>query len=101
MARQIQHRPEREGAKGRELSEAKKEIKQLKRQVSRLQKLLQKAEEIRGVPIEEEEEDFKVRSEAIKPIEEQCGKCGAASWVSFTTPSGKTFKACKVCKGKK
>ncbi len=105
ITRQAQHRPEREKAKGRELSEARKEIKQLKRQVSRLQKTIRKMEDERGVTAEIEEaspdptpaDPKAVVLESEKRDQDTCG-CGANVWVTFTTPGGKVLRSCKNCK---
>jgi predicted RNase H-like nuclease (RuvC/YqgF family) len=106
-ARQVQHKPEREKAKGRELVEAKKEIKQLKRQVSRLQKTVRKMEESRGVEIQLEEESPEptLAQGTAQPVElanePKCSNCGSGALVSFRPPnSSRTLIVCKDCKHK-
>lgn len=106
QARQGQHKPERDGAKGRELTAAKQEIKQLKRQVSRLQKTIRKLEEQRGIDItiEEESPPQSSRGES-KPVvldgQDKCADCGSTELVKFKIP-GKSvvLTVCKTCKHK-
>jgi hypothetical protein len=108
--RQVQHRPDREKARGRELAEANKEIRQLKRLVSRQQKTIRKMENERGITVELEEaspEPTTPRGEPQPVVlesqrdDDSCSKCGGTVWTTFTTPGGKTIKGCKNCKARR
>lgn len=107
--RQVQHRPDREPARGRELSEARKEIRQLKRLVARQQKTIRKLEDERGGAevelIDSNPEPVKQGEPVLVVTEpaqaaETC-RCGATNWATFTTPSGTILKACRTCKARR
>jgi hypothetical protein len=105
--RQVQHRPERESARGKELAAARKEIRQLKRLVSRLQKTIRKLEDERGIEVTLEESspeptiaDTETKTLPVEVAAEdpKCGKCGSTDLTKFVTPGGKTLIACRSCK---
>lgn len=100
QGRQTQHRQEREQAKGKELSEARREIKQLKRQISRLHKTIKKLEEMRGVEIELEEASPDPVEPTPAQVEQSKCHCGSSDLTKFTTPGGKLLIACRTCKSR-
>jgi hypothetical protein len=106
--RQVQHRPERETARGRELAEARREIKQLKRLVARLQKTIKRIEEQRSVQAEASPESLaEAEVAASVPVaieqsdKDKCLDCGSTSLVRFMTPGGKELIFCKNCKARR
>jgi hypothetical protein len=101
--RQVQHRAEREVIKGQELTAARKEVRQLKRLVSRLQKTIRKLEDQRGAPVEIESEEVVVIEPTALTVgqdQNKCSKCGSEDLTRFTTPGGKTLVACRTCKAR-
>ena len=96
-------RPERssEASQSKELHEARREVKALRKLVGRLQKTIQKYERERGIALVLEEAD--PEPAAVEPVAELAPvtigcACGSANYVTFTTPSGKKLIRCKACK---
>lgn len=93
------HRPPRENAHAKELAEIKQENQQLKREVSRLRKELDKK------PVTEPEEPESMgaaQEEQHKPPATICAGCGSKAPPNvITTPSGKVVSICVQCKKRK
>lgn len=92
MSRQVQHRPERDAARGRELAALRKENQQLKRQVARLQKQVDRLQAARP-----EAEDGQQPTLEISGSKTQLCSCGG-TFGRITLPNGKVLVACKSCK---
>lgn len=101
--RQTQHRPERENARGKELADARREVKQLKRLVSRQQKTIERMSSERGIAValaEASPEPALATVEVVieKKDDDRCPHCGSNAIGTFTTPGGKKLTRCKNCK---
>lgn len=114
-ARVTPHRPARDGAHAKELSQSKQENKQLRREVNRLRKLVEKYAP--GAANEEEPETLGNSSESQEPVSNNpqspvtasggkgggsngsCSACGHQT-VMLETPTGKKVWVCKNCKAR-
>lgn len=89
MSRRPQHREQRE-SNTKKLSELKHEVQQLKRQLARERR---EVERLQGVAEEPEASAPEKKVVVIK-----CPKCEGIETGSLTTPSGKCIVVCKSCK---
>lgn len=95
--RVVQHRPS-EKSKTKEISDLKKEIHQLRRRNSKLQKYHQKLLDIAGAPVEDDEAP--VENLAQEPTS-GCPECGSHKITQILLPTGTTLRGCKDCGWKK
>lgn len=79
---QGQHKDRREDAKGKELSDSKRENQQLKRQIARLQKNLVKALDIQGEKVEPND-THEVPAKGV-----ECEGCQSKNLKSVRMPHG-------------
>jgi hypothetical protein len=107
MSPKIKSERNTEASQGRELHEARREIKSLRKLVGRLQKTIQKYERERGIMLVLEEADPEPAAPEAEraPVPDpepvvRCPKCGGSgdNLSAFRTPGGKTLIRCKVCR---
>ena len=88
--RTIQHRLQRDTA-NQEVSDLKKEVESLKRQLARLRK---ENENLRQNENEKDEDE-----EVVSPTPAStCPKCGSDNLGKIGTPSGRVVTACRSCR---
>jgi formylmethanofuran dehydrogenase subunit E len=85
--RLVQHRQQRD-TNTRDLADFKREVRTLKRQLSRANR---EVERLQG--LEEE-----VEEKPVKTNRATCPKCGSTNLGQLTTPNGKRVTACKACR---
>jgi DNA-directed RNA polymerase subunit RPC12/RpoP len=99
VLRSVQHKPSRDTKNVKELQELKSENKALKRQVSRLQKVIDK---LMGKVIENDvEADIVDETGTIPTVETEsskdlCENCGSPELAKVNIPSGQLI-ACRAC----
>lgn len=101
-----QGRAPTEASRSKELAEVRRENKQLKKLVGRLQKTIQRYERERGITLvleaaEPEPSAAEAMPEPEVQVESQpsgCPSCGGRNLINFTTPGGRTLISCKDCK---
>lgn len=90
-----QHKPQRDEAKAKELSELKKENRVLRKALARSRKQILKLMEIHT-----DHDDSSEKLDPPKPSEKLCEACGGKSLVAIKVPAG-ILIVCKDCKHKK
>lgn len=96
--RRIQHKPQRDAAKAKELADLKQENKHLKRQISRLRRQIEKLQgiESEGPPEEEMAPEPKSLAEEENIDSKYCPNC-KHSLIEIKTPT-KVLVGCANCK---
>ena len=96
--RVVQHKPQRE-SEARERADLKREIKALKKQVTRLRRQNQKIVETHTVAeVEAGESTESVAVQEGAPVGGGCANCGGFNMVRMVLPGGAVLIGCKDCK---
>jgi len=92
-AGQKQHREQRDGRKSKELQDLKSENHALKKQVSRLRRMIRDIEIV--MPVDEPES--KATIDIKPPTGNICTECFSVKHSKFQMPTGKTLHVCLGC----